>query len=413
MADATVLKTEGISVSPWSGEGFAQKLGLSGFEGSKKYFIWVTFGISSHDGSVAADFEIRIGTTVHFAGKLDTGVNSKAEQVSWFTVYDQPATPDIVALHVKNESAGTLRVGQAQVIAIKLSDDFTEGEDWEYNENTTLTEHTTSPVGFASVTLDQADGVKDWLVFAMEEVIVDSASVNYDGEIYDGTSSFMVTSKEGEDDTEQTAYTIFRTFNDVAADTVFTFRASDDQTGVNDHLKSRVFALNLNKFANHKSVYSSTPVSIGSGMTEVSNLNSGGNYTPDDTGDQIIFAQYINGPDSANAEWLDQLQVNGVTTPTLWDWEDGDWNGLRSYDNSDEIPSSIATVISIPDTGHLIDMDAQEVSGNSQDANEMSMTVFSVAFPVESIDMPPTTATEGSRTSGSPADFVSRRFRNS
>ncbi|MCK5211523.1 hypothetical protein KAJ89_02365, partial [Candidatus Parcubacteria bacterium] len=359
----------------------------SEFSGGDKYLIYVTSGFAGSATGVNTDFEIVYGTSVQYVGLVEgPGDNYDAFPISWFDVYDQPATPNDITLRYRTNSGASYALN-AQILAINLSD--LETTDWEYASNTTQVEHTNSMTARANITLSEADGTKDWLIMGMEEVQIDSSGKNYQGEIYNGSASYMGYSMEGESTAELLTYVLYLPFDNVAVSTQFSIRTRDDSSSglENDHVKSRIFALNLDAFENHKTYYANinTALSATPTWTEVGNLNNGGNYQPTATGDQLIFASFIDDAASASAGTNNRLQVNGVTTPSSWSWVQSPIVSQTTHDATDESLNNIITKISIPSSGHSIDLDATEIISNSQIADEVSLTVFSakIKSPIE------------------------------
>lgn len=373
---AAIGVTAGTTASTWT---TVVSIPGASFTGGNKYMIYVSSGFAANNTNAITNYRIVYNTTAQFTGAVETtsGTANDATQVSWFDVYDQPSTPVDVLLQYST-SANTSYALNAQIMVIDLSD--LQTTDYKYGTNLTSLQHTTGFVDKASITLDQANGAKDWFVMAMEEVIVDSATVNYEGQIFDGTAASMTHSREGEDANEIVSYVIYRPYDDVATNTVFTMQVRDDATGVNDHLKSKIFALNLDAFESHKTYYN-TPASTlaaSPSWTSVGNLDTGGNYTPLTTGDQIIFSSLITVHSGTDDGQNTRLQVGGVTTPVSWSWAQSPVLNFTNYDATDDIAQNIATKISIPDTGQSIDLSGQLLAGTSVTADEVSMTVFSV-----------------------------------
>ncbi len=382
-ADIGVVVAENISIDSGTSDTVnwttAATASLADFTGGDKYFIYVSSGFSGSATAVNTDFEIVYGSTSQYTGLVEApGDAYDAAQISWMDVYDQPSTPVDISLRYRTNSGASYAMN-AQIVAINLSDLKTS--DWKYASNTIQVEHTGSMVSRASITLDDADGAKDWLVFAMEEVQVDNTAKNYIGEIYDGTNSYMSHSKEGENTDELVPYVLYAPFDAVVASTQFSLRSMDDSTaGVeNDHVASKIFALNLDAFGSHKTYYADTATALGAAWTEVGNLNTGSNYAPTASGDQMIFASFINDIGSATGGTDDRLQVNGSTVPTNWSWVQSPVPSRTSNDATDETLHNIFAKTNILSSGYSIDMDAIEIAGTTQVGDEVSMTVFSVA----------------------------------
>ena len=352
------------------------------FTAGNKYFIYVTAGFTGSTNAVNVSFQVLYGTTTVYSGQMEPGNGSanQAYQMQWFDVYDQPAAATSVTLRFRPVS-GTAYSANAQIYAINLGSLSTA--DWKYGTSTTLLQHTTSATSFANVTLDQANGAKDWLVFAMEDVIIDAVNAQFNGQIYDGTGAYMRYSREGENANEQFPYVLFRTFTDVATNTNFSIQVFDETTN-NDHNASKVFALNLDAFESHKSYYSDTdvPLSPDYAYTEVGNLDQGGYYAPAQSGDQFIFSAFINNAQDAAASTNDRLMINGATSSAEWNWYQsaGLFNYRTTYDAQDDSLHTIAAKQNFPITGYPIRLEAVEIAAASQISSEVSITAFSASL---------------------------------
>jgi hypothetical protein len=350
----------------------------SEFVGGDTYLIYVQAGFGGSVADVTTDFEVSYGASAQYTGLVEgPGDAYDAYQVSWFDVYTQPATPEDIKLNYRTNN-GASYVLNAQIIAINLSD--ISANDYKYDSDTSASTHATSPSwdNRASITLDQADGDKDWLVLATEEVEVNSTGISFQGEIYDESSSYMGTTIEGEDSDELLPYTLIRSFEDVTQNTTYTLRTRDDDTGVNNHLRSRLFAINLDAFESKK-VYSAdiNTAITDTDWTEVGNLNSSGNYQPQMSGTQILFSSYINEHDGSS-EGIDfRLMVDSATSSPEWSWRQNVIPSRTNHDFDDELINTIVGVAEIDSSGAPISMDAIELSGTAQIADEISMTVFS------------------------------------
>ena len=346
------------------------------FTGGQKYFVYVTAGFSGSAAGVSADYEILYGSTIQYSGLIEASGDqaNDAMQISWFDVMDQPATPDDIILQYRTNS-GTSYIMNAQIMAINISN--LETTDWKYAVNSTSRSLTTTATADASLTLNSADGVKDWLVFAMAEIDITSAARQYVSHIYNGSAAYMQQTREGENTSELLPHVLYRPFDNVAANTVFSIRNNSILLSANTHLRSRVFALNLNRFESFKTYYADIATGINGTWTGIGNLNSGGNYAPQTTGDQLIFASFINDITAYTNESDDRLQVNGATVPAVWSWGQSPANYRTGYDNAEELAHNIVAKASIPLTGQTIALDAIEVPNSTQVGDEVSMAVFS------------------------------------
>ncbi|KKQ61407.1 MAG: hypothetical protein US83_C0006G0047 [Candidatus Falkowbacteria bacterium GW2011_GWC2_38_22] len=347
------------------------------FSGGQKYFVYVTAGFSGSVAGVISNFEILYGSTIQYSGSIEASGDqaNDAMQISWFDVMDQAATPEDIILRYRTVS-GTSYIMNAQIVAMNISN--LETTDWKYAVNSTSRALTTTVTADANITMNNADGVKDWLVFAMAEIDISSALRQYVSQIYNGASASMSFQREGENTNEFLPHAIYRPFDNVAQNTVFSIRNYSITSNVNTHLRSRVFALNLNRFESFKTYYADLPsTAINGTWTVIGNLNSGGNYAPQTSGDQLIFSSFINDITANTNESDDRLQVNGVTVPTSWSWGQSPAGYRTGYDAADEPVHNIVARVSIPTTGQTISLDAIEVPNSTQVGDEVSLAAFS------------------------------------
>ncbi len=350
------------------------------FTGDHKYFMYFHMSLGSDTATARANYQIKYGGTIKFTGTLEPcdATANNATQVSWIDVYTQPATPVAITVGFKSGTAGAIAAtANATFTAIDLSDKLIENYDYYYNENTSAAQHTTDFTSKASITLNNADGVKDWMVWAMEDLTVDSTNVNAEAQIYDGAAGHMSRSQEGEDNIEHYTFVLYRAFDDTARGTTYSIQVRDDTDAANDHTKSRIFAFNLNVFDSHLTHWSSVGVNLGNTFTEITTLS----YQPAVTGNQIVYASYLNDVAAADTQSDDRLTLDSTTPmPTGWTWTSGG-GGKTSYDTTERTISNIANVVSMTSTSsHDIDLDAKEIAGVDQLVRGRGIAVFSTLF---------------------------------
>jgi len=394
-SDAAIqnLLSEQITrVTDAAGGGYTQvaQLAAASFTAGDTYFIYLHSGMAGSANNVNTNYQITFGSNVQFTGRIESdngnGSAGEAGHISWFDVYTMPGTTENVTFSIDSVT-GSSYAFNAQLMAINLSDLTTQ--DWEFAEDDDSGAPTAHPDSsawqqFANLTLSKADGAKDWLVFAMEEVVVDDTGSAYQGHIYDGANPYMQVTIEGENAAEQLSYVLLRPFDNVAKNTVFSLRAADNAAlaNNNDHYRSRVFALNLDAFESHKTYYAdiNTAISTYTTWSELGNLNSGGNYQPTTTGNQFIFGSFINDITNIGNNSDFRLLVNSALTPTNYGWQQSgtpNFTGRVGYDNTDEIFNNVFSRISIPSTGYGISLEATEVSAGSHVGDEIALAVFS------------------------------------
>ena len=356
------------------------------FTANHKYFIYWHMGISSSNAPGRVNYQVKYGSNIEYTAAVEPAGTTAGTfaQVSWMDVYTQPATAVAITVGFKagylTDTAGTIN---ASLVAIDLDDKMLENYDYYYNENTTDTQHTTTFASFASVTLNNADGIKDWVVFAMEDLKIDHAGINAEAQIYDGNAGHLTRSQEGEDTVERFTFVLIRAFDDTARGTTYSLRVRDDQTGANNHAESRIFALNMNVFAHHDSNWGGYDgVALGSSMTEILSLSylaptaeiAGGT-------DNFVFSSYLNDVAAEDTQSNDRLTFNGTTPiPVGWDWNQNGY-GRTSYDATDTTSTNMHAVVYMTSDGsYVIDLDAQEIVGDAQRARGRSIVAFSQLY---------------------------------
>lgn len=346
------------------------------FVGGHKYFIYFHMGLGSSSTSAKINYQVKYGANIQYTGTVEPGgAANTARQVSWIDVYTQPSTAVAVTVSFKAAAASTAGALNAHLLALDLDEKMIENYDYYYNENTTALQHTTTFTSKASITLNNADGIKDWLVFAMEDVQVDSTSINHEAKIWDGSSGYLVRSLEGEDMAERYTFAMMASMDNVARGTTYSIQVRDDTGTSNDHKESRIFAFDLNVFNSHTTHWSSGAVALGSSMTQITTMA----YQPAVAGNHVVFSSYLNDVATNDTQSNDRLQFGGITAPTGWDWAQLG-TGKTNYDATDKTVDNLAAVVYLDTSSHNIDLDAQEIVGTAQIAYGRSITAFSTLY---------------------------------
>lgn len=349
------------------------------FTAGHNYFIYFELGLGSDTAAAMVDYQVKYGASVIYTGSVEPNgtTASTATQVSYIDVYTQPGTAVAITVGFKANSTSTAGALNAHLVALDLDENMIENYDYYYNENTSAGAHTTTMTSKATITLNNADGLKDWVVFGMENLQVDNAGgVNAEAQIYDGSTAYMVRSQEGADTSEQYTFAMIVPFSNTARGTVYSVQVRDSASGTqNDHTSSAIFALALDVFESHGNKYTSATTGLGSSMTQIDSLS----YTPTTAGNQVVLTSYTNDVAAADVQTNDQLQQDGTTVPTSWSWAQLG-TGKTSYDATDIVQSNIIAVVYQTAQADAFDLDAQEVAGTLQVAKQNSITVFSTLY---------------------------------
>ncbi len=348
------------------------------FTGGNKYFIYFNMGLGASTATGRVNYQISYGGSVQYTGTVEPVASTvnNATEVSWIDVYTQPSTPVAITVGFKcNDNSMIAGASNATFVAMDLDEKMINEYDYYYNENTTSGAHSTTYTSKASITLNNADGLKDWLIFGMEDLQVDSATINAEARLFNGTGGSLARSQEGEDNAELFTFVLIRTYNNLVRGVTMSIQVRDDTTGANDHIKSRIFAFDLNVFNSHDSIWATSLTNINASWTQLSTLS----YTPATAGNQVIFVSYLNDVAAANTQSNDRLQVTGTTVPTSWDWTTAG-GGKTSYDTTDITQSNIQAIVYMNASTYSLDLDAIEITGASQQAKGRSITAFSTLY---------------------------------
>lgn len=346
------------------------------FVGGRKYFIYFHMGLGHSSTSGRVDYQVKYGAAVQYTGTVEPAyASNNAVQVSWIDVYTQPSTAVAVTVSFKCDTAGTAGALNAHLIALDLDEKMIEDYDYYYNENTSSGAHGTTFTSKASITLNNADGLKDWLIFAMEDLQIDTTSVSAQARIWDGSSGYLSRLVEGEDSAERYTFALIASMDNVARGTTYSIQVSDDAGGQNDHIKSRIFAFDLNVFNSHGTLWGSSSVALGSAFTQIDTLA----YQPAVAGNHVVFASYLDDVATIGTRSNDRLQFGGTTKPTGWSWAQLG-TGKTNHDATDKTVNNISAVVYQTASSRNIDLDVQEIVGTSQVAYDRSITVFSTLY---------------------------------
>ena len=387
MANAQVLYAEDTThrtstSTTWTD---CASIAASSFTASKTYAIIAWGYLKPSTASALPRMRLVHGTTpTEFTDSLTVveAAGSTRVPFGWVYTFDQPSTTEEVKVQVSDSDTSTATVELSQILAIKLSDDFTENTDWYYAEDTTDSNYAngTNKDG-ASVTVS-ANGTDRWLCIG--NVVSDMGNVT---ELYQnyltiaGTDEQHVLGIEGEDLTALHSWILLR--SKVLANGNNTVKVRYVGSGTSHvHLSSRVFAINLAKFAQVVQAQDLTADYVPAATNPVSGDPLSVSVTPDATGNFVVLAQTRVDYNTVNNQIRSRLQHDNsgsfVSDPNF-----GDDLPVFPYNNAadEEVPIHLMKVVSLTSgASRTVRYDIWTTAGTTTTLDQSEIVVFSVAL---------------------------------
>lgn len=338
-------------------------LSNASFTAGSKYLIVATAQMKSSANTQSVAFRLVHGST-EFAGSehhFEPDDANAQHMYGFFTVWTAVSTED-VKMQMRAETSNTASADQACLFQMKI-DTLTENTDWFFNEDTTG--DTVSATGWdtlASVAFTPS-GVSDWLVMMSARQVADAANRSVLSKIArrgEATSDLPQVSMEGRATGGPSANGIYlQTQARAFALTAVENRFRQDSRGNSassafTRSRSAVFALNMNKFAQHASTFTE-------GTTSLLTANYSRNVqtmslTPSTAGNYFVLGQ-STADITVRTEWHKvRMQIDNVDQPPT---QTSASAVLHSgIDATDEYMCNILTVENLSAAAHLLDMDA-------------------------------------------------------
>lgn len=281
------------------------------FTAGKKYLIEVSCVVGNAIGGNITRVRVVHGSTAFADSELifaPASASSRRFKYPYFIVWTAVGGEDIKLQY--NVVSGTAQLDFIFMQATNLSDNLTENVDWYSNENPGSDALSTTPVDGAAITVLPI-APSDWLVYAGvqlnpgDNTTLYTSTLNRSGEASSSVPSHDCTPTAAD---QQYLYLMARVFALTAVSNTFTEKSSLSTGTAHARLFSRVFALNLNKFAAHASVFTDTSnpaLSASAYATEIQTLD----ITPTVTGTVFIGAQFQFNSNHYNP----RLAVRGQT----------------------------------------------------------------------------------------------------
>jgi len=381
MADAQVLYAESLTGTATTAFVDAVTISAASFTANKKYLIIALQYIQSSSATNNPKAQLVHGTTpTVFDNALtqwELSSGSERIQPAWFVVFDQPATTEDIKIQY-SAAAGTLTNHLAQILAIKLSDDFTQSTDWFLTED--LVDFTpTTEVDKASVTFT-VNGTDRWLLLGHFSFDDNSTTANLTTKIdLDGTD-INVATWTGEDVADFHNSILVRVVQPASGSRTakLQFSASASSHTITSN---RIFALNLGKFAqvayNQNATQEGLDVAIQPTWTTVATIG----VTPSATGDFVLIAHAIRDVGAVADADDHRIQVNDggglASDPNYGD----DIPNVAGASTSDEYQFVVFKKRSLTaGASRTVNYDISHRASNTTRYDENGLVVFSVAL---------------------------------
>ncbi len=341
------------------------------------------------DGA-ASSSSFQYGIRVQGGGATLTGSERRLESRSsnialyepylFVTKYTVPGPAEDVTIDYKTYSAGMTVGGDTiQLLAIRLDDDLTEGDDWIYNEDddsASPVELTTSNQDFASITFTPDNDGDDWLVIGSVKWEVDSTASNTlfwirrDGTEAAPADDAPLFSMEGENTAEFRVRGLHRGYNLDNTPHTFAIQGRDDSASSPDnHYYSSIFALRLHAFEDHGIFWDEDEIAVDD-WVEIGTLD----ITPTTTGTFVLLGQSVTDITSFLSHQI-RTQNDEVDIPT------GQSSSEISqfYDADDELPAYTLALPPLATGGsRALDLDEKTTQAGAESVEDRSLVAFSL-----------------------------------
>jgi len=312
MADAQVLDNVNVTENTANSATWVDgaTIAAGSFTANKEYLIVAIISMKGTSTQLAGTRLVHGTTPTEFTDAVSatemTATDVRLTQLYLYR-FTQPGTTELVKLQFNNSDGTNVMTHQfSRIIAIKLSDDFVENTDFKWNEITTDGADAATYTNRATVTLT-ANGSDRWLLIGHAVSVVGAASVAHSLRIEDsvGPTYYGADSRLSKDTDDQFSVGYWVAFVPTNASHTFTLQTqSAASTSV---ISSRIFALNLSKFAQSAAAYTagtSTPATSPS-WTTVETLSP----NPSATGNWVILANALVAPLTTDSV-VSRLQIN-------------------------------------------------------------------------------------------------------
>jgi len=321
----------------------------------------------------------------------------------WYTIWTAVSGEDVKLQFKSVDNITILGIDQITMVAIKLSDDLTQGTDYDFNENlidTTLAA-TYGTANSATLTMTP-NGTDDILVFATAQLdptsitVPQKTRINASGGVTDTSLQIF---QEGEDGTQDKyVQTLAKVYTPTASSTTFKTE-SESSSATGTRLYNSVFWLNLNKLRNHAFQFTASGINLDTTNVFATSTNVATvSMTPDITGDVWVLGSMIYAPTVAGEGIKYRIQVDNTDEPNT-QTSDNYNNQLLVWDATDLLHATIQSIENLSNISHTLDLDATKGNTARPVEDRLAMMV-TMELPVTSTKL----YLRGSTTPNSPTN---------
>lgn len=366
------------------------------------YLMYVVCQLTCTQNSAGTGVQYRIqdsGVTItHSEISMEVAFANVFQTYSFLHKLVTDGTPgDITFQSASIDNTATVEQDTLQVILIRLDDDLTENTDWLFNEDTTLTTHTTGFADFASIAIPQdASAAKNWLVIGNVRTDVVNVGKNFESRInFDADTEvapeYSMEGEHADDIYSKTLIRVFSVASGVSTKTAKMQCRDDSAAGAeNDHLRSAIFAINLTDvFDQHVSLWNEaeTATTAGDGLfDEIDTLD----FTPDTASQNwLVIGQTVFDQGALGAPAYLRMQQAGTTVPLGRDVSNR--FAINTRDATEELVGEyLAYLPSVAASLQDIDIDIADNGASTATGEDRAWAIFSLelAPPPSGISVP-------------------------
>lgn len=361
------------------------------FTAGKKYLIWATAEYSSTNGSGSRRPELRV---IHGSTPFDDSLAytpqafalNRWRTYTWFHVWTAVST-EALKLQFRSINADTTaRVDNSTIFTLCLTDYGTENTDWFFNELGTDSA-TLSATAQDGATITVAPSVSSkWLVASLAQINGTTGSqmlsrLVRSGEASSSVPEIKINPYDGTNHRDQLACIAAFT---LAASNTFTEQSLSNATA-HTRLHSKLFALNLSRFARGEFSYNAGDTALSSSSWATAAATA--SITPSATGPVWAGASALTLRDAAACLPAYRLQIDNADDPATQTTDA--YPHQRGEVSGNVDPWAIQTVSSLSAAAHTLDLDTYNVAGGGGANASRNRTIWAVELDVP---VPDTTA---------------------
>lgn len=329
----------------------------SAFTAGKQYLIKVSAVVNNDSSGGTIGVQTVHGSTAFPDSVMEMNAGTSG---NWFTylyweIWTAVSSEGIKIQTRSGNALHTTSIDRVEISYEKLSDDLTENTDWFLGIRENDDALSTTPADGGSITFTPATASHDWLVMTLAQIDpVDSTTQHISALIRSGeaSSSTPTTRMESHNAGDTNLHVLSEVFTLGAASNTFKEQASSSST-THTRLRSKVFALNLNKFAAHAFAY--TDADLNGTTSSFADALQTLNITPTVTGDVALGGTFGFDANQVARACVYRLQLDNADQPA---GQTADAYSMANRDNTDERPHGIFSLaLSLSNAAHTVDLD--------------------------------------------------------